>query len=267
MKGLIKKSMAKKSLGQHFLYNPQILRRIVEAARLDPEDLVVEIGPGFGTLTKIIAEKTSKVIAIELDEELCKKIQKELSIYKNVEVVCGDALEYPFNELPSFKVVSNIPYYITTPIIFRLLEIKSEKGEFLHNLKSITICVQKEVAERIIAKPGCKEYGILSIMIQYYAKSSFEFIIPKEAFRPMPKVDSAVIHMKILKEPLVYVNNEKRFFNIIRTAFSQRRKMLSNSLKSICEDSKQWLLNAGIDPRRRPETLTIEEFARLSNSS
>jgi 16S rRNA (adenine1518-N6/adenine1519-N6)-dimethyltransferase len=257
--------MAKKSLGQHFLYNPQIIRRIVESARLEPGDLVVEIGPGYGTMTKIIAEKVAKVIAIELDEELYKKIQKELSIYENINVVYGDALEYPFNKLPPFKVVANIPYYITTPIIFRLLEIKSEKGEFLHNLKSITISIQKEVAERIIAKPGGKDYGILSIMVQYYAKPSFEFIIPREAFRPIPKVDSAVIQMQILEKPAVNVLNEKRFFKIIRTAFSQRRKMLSNSLKALYENPGQLLLNAGIDPHRRPETLTIEEFARLAN--
>ncbi len=257
--------MAKKSLGQHFLYNPQILGRIVEVARLEPDDLVVEIGPGHGTLTKIIAEKVEKVIAIELDEELYKKIQKELSIYKNIEVVCGDALEYPFNKLPAFKVVANIPYYITTPIIFRLLEIKSEKGDFLRNLKSITMSIQKEVAERIVAKPGSKDYGILTIMVQYYAKPSFEFIIPKEAFRPIPKVDSAVVHMQILEKPPVTISNEKKFFNIIRTAFSQRRKMLSNSLKPLHENPGQWLLSAGIEPNRRPETLTIEEFARLSD--
>ncbi len=257
--------MAKKSLGQHFLYNPQILRKIVEAAKLESEDIVVEIGPGHGSLTKIIAENVAKVIAIELDEELYKKLKKELFIYKNIEFVHGDALEYPFNELPDFKVVANIPYYITTPIIFRLLEIKSEKGEFLHNLKSITMSIQKEVAERIIAEPGGKDYGILSIMVQYYARTSFEFIIPREAFRPVPKVDSAVIHMQILEKPRVTVSNEKRFFNIVRTAFSQRRKMLLNSLKALHENPKQWLLSAGIDPHRRPETLTIEEFAHLAD--
>jgi 16S rRNA (adenine1518-N6/adenine1519-N6)-dimethyltransferase len=168
----------------------------------------------------------------------------------------------------AFKVVANIPYYITTPIIFRLLEMGLKTPSIPQsgkNLKSITLTIQKEVAERIVARPGGKDYGVLSIMVQYYAQPSFEFIIPKESFRPVPKVDSAVIRCVILEKPSVEVKDEKLFFTIIRTAFSQRRKMLSNSLKSVREDVREWLDKAGIDPKRRPETLSIEEFARLAD--
>ncbi len=292
--------MGKRYLGQNFLYDPSILKRIVQAAQLEAEDLVVEIGPGPGRLTKMLAERVKKVIAIELDENLFRKLKSELAEYKNVELIHGDALKYSYENLPEFKVVANIPYYITTPIIFRLLEIKQtyptetqktaevippnppiptfgkggQRGIFKggmgdyrarKNLKSMTLTIQKEVAERIIAKPGGKDYGVLSIMVQYYAKPGLKFIIPKEAFRPVPKVDSAVIHIKILASPSVAVENDKIFFRTVKTAFSQRRKMLSNSLKSMRGDVKEWLDKAGIDPNRRPETLSIEEFARLAN--
>ncbi len=282
--------MGKRYLGQNFIYDPSILKRIVQAAELDAEDLVVEIGPGPGRLTKMLAERVKKVIAIELDENLFRKLKSELAEYKNVELIHGDALKYSYENLPEFKVVANIPYYITTPIIFRLLEIKQTypietkktteiilprpplvkggRGDYRarKNLESMTLTVQKEVAERIVATPGGKDYGVLSIMVQYYAKPSLKFIIPKEAFRPVPKVDSAVIHIKILARPSVDVENDKHFFRTVKTAFSQRRKMLSNSLKSIRGDVKEWLDKAGIDPNRRPETLSIEEFARLANT-
>lgn len=251
--------MAKKSLGQHFLYNPVILRNIVDAAELCPEDLVVEIGPGPGELTKIIAEKVKKVIAIELDETLYEKLKPKLSKYSNIELIQGDALEYPFRTLPEFKVVANIPYYITTPIIFKLLDAKE-------TLKSVTLTVQKEVAERIVAEPGGKEYGVLTIAVRYHASASLRLIIPKEAFRPSPKVDSAVVHLTILERPSIVLKDGAFFFRVVRTAFSQRRKMLSNSLKGIRPDAADWLGRAGIDPERRPETLSIEEFARLANT-
>ncbi|MEW6570276.1 MAG: rRNA adenine dimethyltransferase family protein [Nitrospirota bacterium] len=283
--------MTKKYLGQNFLYDPSIIRRIIEAAELDPEDLVVEIGPGPGRLTIMLSEKVRKVIAIELDERLYEKLKKELADYKNVELIHGDALTYSYEDLPNFKVVANIPYYITTPLMFRLLELKPKypavtqrttevipshlplvegrKGNYQSdrkNLKSMTLTVQKEVAERIIAKPGTKEFGVLSVMIQYFADASLKFVIPRKAFRPVPKVDSAVIHIKMRKQPLVPVKDENLFSRIIKTAFSQRRKMLSNSLKSMRTDVKDWLSKAGIDPHRRPETLSIKEFARLANT-
>ena len=250
--------MAKKSLGQHFLIDPFIIGGIIESARLEPEALVVEIGPGPGKLTRMLSERFRRVVAIELDERLYARLKTDLAGCGNIELIHGDALEYPYETLPEFNVIANIPYYITTPIIFRLLDSRK-------NLRTMTLTIQKEVAERIVATPGGKDYGVLSIMVQYYAVPTFQFIIPKEAFRPVPKVDSAVIRMQILERPSVNVGDEKLFFKLVRTAFSQRRKMLANSLKNIRSDIKEWLTEAGIDPQRRPETLGIKEFARLSN--
>lgn len=251
--------MPKKHLGQNFLYDRSVLERIVQAAQLEPEDFVVEIGPGPGILTKMLAVRVERVLAVELDKDLFEKSKKELSDYNNVELIHADALEYPYRNLPGFKVVANIPYYITTPIIFKLLDSRK-------NLVSMTLTIQKEVAERIAAEPGGKEYGVLSIMVQYYAKPALKFIIPKEVFRPIPKVDSAVVHIEILNKPAVDVKDEEMFSKVVKIAFSQRRKMLSNSLKNLRGDVKEWLDHAGIDPDRRPETLSIEEFARLSNT-
>ncbi|RPI37639.1 MAG: ribosomal RNA small subunit methyltransferase A [Nitrospiraceae bacterium] len=251
--------MTKKHLGQNFLYDPSILSRIISAAGLSEEDTVVEIGPGPGSLTRMLAEKVKRLIAIELDPALYERLKGDFIAYNNVEIIHGDALQFPYETFGEFRVVANIPYYITTPIIFRLLDAK----DFL---KSMTLTIQKEVAERIVARPGGKDYGVLSIMIQYYASPELRFIIPKEEFRPVPKVDSAVVHMKILEHPAVAVKDEKMFFRLVRTAFSQRRKTLSNSLKSFGGDIKEVMRSAGIDPQRRPETLSIEEFARLSDS-
>lgn len=277
--------MAKKRLGQHFLSDPSILKRIVEAARLDPEDLVVEIGPGPGRLTRILAGTVRRVIAIELDEALYRALRDEYAQEESIEVVYGDALEYPYEDLPEFKVVANIPYYITTPIIFRLLEKNSAylnmpKGvqdiprsgkegipDFRTNrLKSMTLTVQKEVAERIVARPGGKDYGVLSIMVQYLGDPELKFVIPRQAFRPVPKVDSAVIYIRIREHPAVNVRDEGQFFRIVRTAFSQRRKMLSNSLKSFGGNVKEWLDRAEIEGVRRPETLSIGDFVRLADT-
>jgi len=251
--------MTKKRLGQHFLSDSLILNRMMEAAELQPEDLVVEIGPGPGKLTRILAETVRQVIAIELDENLHRSLREEMNLCENVEVVQGDALEYPYEYLPEFKVVANIPYYITTPILFRLLSNNIR-------LKTMTLTVQREVAERIVAKPGGKEYGVLSLMLQYRGTPELKFVIPKQAFRPVPRVDSAVIHISLLAKPPVNVLAEDIFFMIIKTAFSQRRKMLSNSLKSLGKNMKEWFDKAHIDPSRRPETLSLEEFARLANT-
>jgi 16S rRNA (adenine1518-N6/adenine1519-N6)-dimethyltransferase len=250
--------MAKRHLGQVFLYDPTILRRIIEVSRLSGEDLVVEVGPGRGRLTRMLAERVKRVIAIEFDERLLKELRKELTGYSNVELVYEDALRYPYEGLPEFKVVANIPYYITTPLIFRLLRAKKK-------LISMTLTVQKEVADRLVARPGIKDYGSLSIMIQYYTEPRLVFTIPRGAFRPVPKVDSAVVHLKTLPRPSVEVKDETSFFRLVKTAFSQRRKMLSNSLKGLRDDVPERLLKAGVDPKRRAESLSIEEFARLSN--
>jgi 16S rRNA (adenine1518-N6/adenine1519-N6)-dimethyltransferase len=250
--------MAKKHLGQNFLYDPSLLTKIIDAADLSGNDTVVEIGPGPGRLTRLLADAVKKVIAVELDEALYERLRSEFVGYRNVELIHGDAMKFPYENVGTFKVVSNIPYYITTPIVFRLLEAKG-------NLESMTLTIQKEVAERIAAAPGGKDYGVLSIMVQYHAMPEMQFIIPKEAFRPAPKVDSAVLYMKILEKPSVEVEDEEMFFRVVKTAFSQRRKTLSNSLKGFGGNIKELLTAAGIDPGRRPETLSLEEFARLSD--
>jgi 16S rRNA (adenine1518-N6/adenine1519-N6)-dimethyltransferase len=251
--------MRKSSLGQNFLFDKSILQNIVGVAGLSPEDTVVEIGPGLGSLTRLLAEKVRKVIAIEVDEKLFERLKRELIAYRNVELVLGDALKFPYEDIGEFKVVANIPYYITTPILFRLLDAKK-------HLKTMTLTIQKEVAERIVAGPGGKDYGVLSIMVQYQAHPELKFIIPKEAFKPVPKVDSAVVHIGVLGKPSVAVMNEKVFTKVVKTAFSQRRKTLSNSLKGFGKDIGEKLLSCEIDPRRRPETLSIEEFACLADS-
>ena len=249
--------MAKKSLGQNFLFDPAILGRIIEAASIGPDDTIVEIGPGPGRLTTLLSKVAKKVVAIELDSDLYIKLQDELAGRENVELVLGDALKYRYDDLGSFKVVANIPYYITTPIIFSLLAARD-------NLVSMTLTIQKEVAQRIVANPGTKDYGVLSLAVQYHADPEIKFIIPAGAFRPVPKVDSAVIHIHIRKTPKVIVADEALLFKIIRAGFSQRRKTLSNALKPLMPDIKDVLIDTGIDTGRRGETLSMDEFAILA---
>jgi len=249
--------MAKKHLGQNFLFDPSILHRIVEVSQITANDTVVEIGPGHGSLTSILSGIARKVIAIELDHDLYIKLQERFSSSGNIALVHGDALSYAYETLGPFKVVANIPYYITTPIIFRLMESGKQ-------LKSMTLTIQKEVAQRIVAGPNTKDYGVLSIAVQYAAIAKMEFIIPREAFKPVPKVDSAVIHLTVRETPKVTVEDEDFLFTVIRTAFSKRRKTLSNALKPLSPEIREKLNSAGIDPRRRAETLTIEEFAALA---
>ncbi|NTU43076.1 MAG: ribosomal RNA small subunit methyltransferase A [Nitrospirales bacterium] len=248
----------KKSLGQNFLFDPSILRRIIAASGTTSDDTVVEIGPGPGRLTLILANAAKRVVAIELDRDLCADLQEQAKAYPNLEVICGDALQYPFEEIEPFRVVANIPYYITTPIIFRLLEARGK-------LRSLTLTIQKEVAQRIVAKPGGKDYSSLSVALQYYGVPKLAFIVPRGAFRPVPKVDSAVIHLEILPAPRVQVLDEPTFFRVVRAAFSQRRKTLSNSLKAAFGDVKDLIVATGVDPVRRAETLSIEEFGRLAD--
>lgn len=250
--------MTKKHLGQNYLFDPLILEKIVAVSGISGKDTVVEIGPGPGRLTRLLTKTAKQVIAIELDRDLYDTLEAQCAGIKNLELINGDALTYPFDQLGPFSVVANIPYYITTPVIFRLIETG-------RNLKSMTLTVQKEVAERIAAKPGNKDYGVLSLSIQYRADTELKFIIPRSAFRPVPKVDSAVIHIRMLGSPRVVPADERLFFKVFRTAFSQRRKTLSNSLKLLAPDIKDVLLRAGIDHMRRAETLSIEEFARLSD--
>ncbi|MDA8091497.1 MAG: 16S rRNA (adenine(1518)-N(6)/adenine(1519)-N(6))-dimethyltransferase RsmA [Nitrospiraceae bacterium] len=245
----------KPRLSQNFLFDPSILRRIADAAGISPEDTVVEIGPGLGTLTKELLQRAARVIAIELDEKLYLNLKEKIDSDR-FEVFHADALRFPYNGLGPFKVVSNIPYHITTPVIFRLLE---EKG-----LKSMTLTIQKEVAQRIAARPGGKDYGILSLAVQYRGAPRIALTIPKGAFRPVPKVDSACISIDIYERPPVEVHDEHLLFSLIRGSFSYRRKTIENGIKKICPGAAEALKNAGIDPKRRPETLGLAEFARLT---
>lgn len=250
--------MSKRALGQNFLLDPKILSRIIDAAGVGPGDTVLEVGPGTGRLTRMLAERAGRLVAIEVDEKLYNKTLEALGDeFPNARVVLGDALKFPYETLEPFKVVANIPYNITTPIIFKLLEFKDK-------ISSMTLTVQKEVAERIAAPPGSKTYGVLSLGVQYHGAATVKFTVPRGAFRPVPRVDSACIHIEIHKIPPVNVPDETLFFKIIRTSFSQRRKTILNGLKSITPDVKSVLEAAGIDPKRRPETLSMQEFARLS---
>ncbi|HAR45254.1 MAG: hypothetical protein A2X56_04335 [Nitrospirae bacterium GWC2_57_13] len=253
---------AKKSLGQNFLKDPHYLNRIVDAARVEQMDQVLEIGPGLGDLTRVLAARAGAVLAIELDDRLIELLRSEFVDGSGVTIVHADALEYPFETLAgSWKVVANLPYYISTPIIQRLLQ-------FRRKFSSLTLMLQKEVAERIVSSPGGKEYGYLSVLVQYFTQPRMEFFVPPEAFSPRPDVDSAVITLVVRDEPAAAVNDEQFFFRVVKAAFSQRRKTLRNSLRQLGlpkEKTDQLLSATGIDLGRRAETLTVVEFGRLAD--
>ncbi|WP_420265253.1 16S rRNA (adenine(1518)-N(6)/adenine(1519)-N(6))-dimethyltransferase RsmA [Candidatus Magnetominusculus dajiuhuensis] len=251
--------MKKRKLGQHFLYDGAILGDIVAAADVSPDDVVVEIGPGTGSLTEKLIDRAKKVIAIELDVSLYERLKGRFRGVSNLELVHADALRYDYGAVGTFKVVANIPYYITTPLIFRLFAERE-------TLTGMTLMVQKELAERIASPPGRKSYGVLSIMSQLVSVPEIKFIVSRELFRPPPEVDSAVIGFKMLREERVRVADEKLFIAIVRTAFSMRRKTLSNNLKGFNAGVGDILNAIGINPARRPETLSIDEFARIANA-
>ena len=253
-----------KSLGQNFLVDQSVPRDIVDGADVGPEDLVIEIGPGVGTLTAQLLKIAKRVVAIELDDTLIPILTEELGGYSNFSLIHNDALKVNFDEIigdeKSVKLVANLPYYVTTPIIVKLLKEK-------HKFKSLTIMIQKEVAERMNAEPGNKDYGALTLLVQYYCNTKIVRKVPPACFIPRPKVDSIVIRLDKLDEPKVKVDNEKLFFDIIRNSFNMRRKTLWNGVKSIGpakEKLEEAFEKAGVDPKRRGETLTIQEFATLS---
>ncbi|SHK06046.1 dimethyladenosine transferase [Clostridium cavendishii DSM 21758] len=255
-----------KSLGQNFLIDDSVLEDIVNGADVNSEDLVIEIGPGVGTLTAQILKKAKRVVSIELDSDLIPILQAELGENQNFQLVHKDALKVDFNEIigdeKSVKLVANLPYYVTTPIIAKLLN----EG---YNFKSLTIMIQKEVAERINAEPNCKDYGALSLLVQYYCTTSIVRKVAPSCFIPRPKVESTVIKLEKLEKPAVEVDNEKLFFEVIRASFNMRRKTLWNGVKSISlskELMEKAFEDAKIDPKRRGETLSIQEFANLSNA-
>jgi 16S rRNA (adenine1518-N6/adenine1519-N6)-dimethyltransferase len=257
-----------KRLGQHFLVDLNILNKVIRAARVGKEDVVVEVGPGLGGMTLALAREVKKVIAIEIDRKLVAILKEKVTGHPNVEVVESDILKVDFKHLfhkegHPIKVVANLPYQISTPLLFRFIESKEAFSTF-------TLMLQKEVAERMVAPPGRKEYGPLSIFVQMFLDVSIRFIIKPSAFSPPPKVESAVVHMIWKEKPMVQTNDEEWFKKVVKACFGYRRKTLSNALKhsqlSLPEFIESRMERIGIDPRRRPETLTIEEFTKLAEA-
>ncbi len=256
---------ASKRLGQNFLIDPEIVHGIVDAADVRQGDRVLEIGPGIGTLTQGLAEAGAQVTAVELDKKLPAVLAETLAGYDNVKIVQGDILKTDIPALmgsETFKVVANLPYYITTPILMALLEQRLP-------IRRLVTMVQKEVAERMTAVPGTKAYGALSVAVQYYTRPEIVLAVPPRSFLPAPEVDSVVIACDVRTSPAVVVQNEKLFFRLVKAAFGQRRKTLHNAMKSMGL-SKECILHAmedaKIDPARRGETLSLEEFGCLTDT-
>lgn len=264
----------KKSLGQNFLIEPNILTKILDTAQIDSDTNVIEIGPGIGALTERLAREANQVLAFEIDERLIPVLRETLSDYDNVTVVHEDILEAQLPEAVTerldmrkkLSLVANLPYYITTPIITRFLESTLP-------IDTLVMMMQKEVAQRMSAKPGSKAYGSLTIAIQYYMHAELAFIVPKTVFSPQPNIDSAILKLTRRDKPLVDVANEKAFFDLVRASFVQRRKTLWNNLQQFygkSDATKDWLEKAlhavGISPSVRGEALSIEQFAQLSNA-
>ena len=256
---------ANKKLGQNFLINEEIIESIVQKAEISKEDTVIEIGPGIGSLTNELISNAKRVIAIELDANMVDILKSRFGIFKNLEIVYGDILKTNINELiqdeENVKVVANLPYYITTPIIMKLLEERLK-------LKSITVMVQKEVGERICSSYKDKEYGAITISIQYFTSPSIIIDVPKENFLPSPEVDSCVIKLDLLDKPRVDVNDEKIFFRLVKGAFSQRRKTIGNSLTCVGktkQEIEKILDDLKIDKKLRAENLSIQQYAKIAN--
>jgi len=255
-----------KSLGQNFLIDRNIIEKIAESLNIGEDDRVVEVGAGAGVLTKELAQRAKSVKAVEIDSKLLPILKEVLKDVSNVEIIAEDFMKVDMGDLSagkSYKLIGNLPYYITTPIIMKALE--SE-----HKPKISVFMVQKEVAQRLSARAGTKDYGSITVAANYYARVEYLFGVSKEVFIPKPKVDSAVIWVTPYDRPPIKSLDEKMFFAVVKACFGQRRKTLSNSLKQIksLDPSyiKEVLAQAGIDPARRAETLEISEFARLSDS-
>lgn len=254
----------KKKYGQNFCIDSSVIDDIVKASKINNEDTVLEIGPGAGVLTKELAKTAKKVIAVEIDDEMINLLQKELKGFDNIDIINQDIMKWKgLSSLPKgTKVVANLPYYITTPILIRLLE---EKSLF----DRITIMVQKEVAERLCAKPSTKAYGAITLAVNYTTQASLVRIVDRKAFLPPPNVDSAVVTMKVLDKPQVYVSDETKLNTLIRTSFLHRRKTLINSLSASNifslgkEKIKTAIEKSGFKPNIRAENLSLEDFAKL----
>jgi 16S rRNA (adenine1518-N6/adenine1519-N6)-dimethyltransferase len=260
-----------KKYGQNFLIDPRVLERIIVASEITEDDCVLEIGPGIGTMTQYLCERAKEVIAVEIDSNLIPILSDTLGAYENVTILNEDILKVDIAKLASehgngkpLKVVANLPYYITTPIVMGLLERQMP-------VESITIMVQKEVADRMQVGPGTKDYGALSLAVQYYAKPEIIANVPPNCFMPRPKVGSAVIRLTRHKEPPVKVEDEKLMFALIRASFNQRRKTLANGLNNAPgirlskEEIQQSIEELGVPVTIRGEALTLEQFAKLSD--
>ena len=260
-----------KKFGQNFLIDTHVLEKIIQESRITKDDFVLEIGPGIGTMTQYLCENAREVAAVEIDKNLIPILADTLSEYDNVEVINEDILKVDINRLAQeknggrpIKVVANLPYYITTPIIMGLFESHVP-------IDSITIMVQKEVADRMQVGPGTKDYGALSLAVQYYAKPEIVANVPPNCFMPRPNVGSAVIRLTRHSEPPVQVENEKLMFKLIRASFNQRRKTLANGLGNAPdiplskEEIQESILELGVPVTIRGEALTLEQFATLSN--
>ena len=256
---------ANKKLGQNFLINESIIYDIVKKANVTKDDVVIEIGPGLGSLTKELINNAKKVIAIELDPNMIDILKSRFGIFDNFEVIYGDVLKIDLEELikgyDSVKVVANLPYYITTPIIMKLLEDRLK-------IKSITVMVQKEVGERICATYKDKEYGAITVSVQYYSEPQIIIDVPKENFLPAPEVDSCVIRLDMREKSPVFLKDEKLFFRLVKGAFTQRRKTINNSL-TCSGKSKEEIMSVlerlGIDSKLRAENLSIQQYADIAN--
>ena len=264
---------ANKNLGQNFLINEEVVKNIVGCSNIEKEDLVIEIGPGLGTLTKYLLEKAGKVICIELDTKMLQILEDRFSLYNNFDLINNDVLKVDLKniiekektegKIKNVKIVANLPYYITTPIIMKLLEEELE-------LESITVMIQKEVADRLIATPGEKNTGAITYSVYYYADSEAIMEVPNSSFIPEPEVTSKVIKLNIRKEPAVKPKDKEKMFKIIKYAFMQKRKTLLNSLTNndVFKNKTQGteILNSlGIKENVRPEELTLEQFEKISN--
>ena len=264
-----------KSLGQNFVTDPAVTEGIIEAAGAGPKDLVIEIGPGLGVITSKAAAGCGKLVAIEIDKKLLPILAETVGWQPNVKILNEDILQADLAKIvaeekilpdgstaANVRLIGNLPYYITTPILTKLMALP---GLFT----SLTIMVQKEVAEKMMAAPGAKNYGVISIHVQYFCEIEYIMDVPKEVFLPQPKVDSSVLTLHVRKQPAVQPKDEELFFELVKAGFSQRRKTLSNSLTGVRGADRDTVVRAleaaGIDPKSRAETLSLEEFANVAN--